>query len=146
MKKMLITAMMLATLASSAALSSAAGTAYSPAQSGNYERYVGKYPSDLFKGEPALKTRLLALLGRNYGLFMSHLGVEMPIENDQGGLVVRGCLPHSCTTEDGILVIDLGTGKLHVAILSQKFGGRFRTFSEDRAHIPAALKRAMSQP
>jgi hypothetical protein len=107
------------------------------------ESYVGKYPSDLFRGVPSLKTRLRTLLGRNYALFMGRLQTEMPIENDAGALVARGCMAHSCGVEEAVLVINLADGKLHCAILSEKFGGKFKVFSEDSAHIPGALTRAI---
>ena len=109
------------------------------------ESYVGKYPSDLLRGVPSLKTRLRTLLGRNYALFMERLQTEMPIENDAGALVARGCMAHSCGVEEAVLVINLAGGKLHCAILSDKFGGKFKVFSEDSAHIPGALTRAIKR-
>jgi hypothetical protein len=109
------------------------------------ESYVGKYPSDLFRGVPSLKPRLRTLLGRNYALFMERLQTEMPIENDAGAIVARGCMAHSCGVEEAVLVINLTDGKLHCAILSAKFGGKFKVFSEDSAHIPGALTRAITR-
>lgn len=104
-------------------------------------RYAGKYPSELFRRQPALKTRLRTLLGTNYRSFFDRLQTEMPIENDGGVLIVHGCMAHQCTIEEAILAIDLGSDTLHCAI---KFNSRFRTKSE-RADIPAALRRAMNQ-
>src|SRR5713226_730879 len=111
--------------------------------SGNQDlsRYAGKYPSELFRREPGLKTRLRSLLGANYKSFFDRLQTEMPIENDGGVLIVRGCMAHQCTIEEAILAIDLGNDTLHCAI---KFNSRFRTWSE-RGSVPAALRRAMSQ-
>ncbi len=111
--------------------------------SGNQDlsRYAGKYPSELFRREPGLKTRLRALVGTNYRSFFDRLQTEMPIENDGGVLIVRGCMAHQCTIEEAILAIDLGNDTLHCAI---KFNSRFRTWSE-RGSVPAALRRAMSQ-
>ena len=109
------------------------------------ESYVGKYPSDLFRGVPSLKPRLRTLLGRNYALFMERLQTEMPIENDAGALVARGCMAHSCGVEEAVLVINLVDEKLHCAILSEKFGGKFKVFSQDSAHIPGALTRAIKR-
>jgi len=108
----------------------------------NLARYVGQYPSDLFRGAPNLKTRLHTLLGANYRSFFDRLQTEMAIENDGGALVARGCMAHSCGIEEAILVINLDDGILHCAI---RFNSRFRTFSENRASIPAALNRAMRQ-
>src|SRR5713226_6815362 len=102
-------------------------------------RYAGKYPSELFRKEPGLKTRLRTLLGSNYNSFFARLQTEMPIENDGGVLIVRGCMAHQCTIEEAILAIDLGNDNLHCAI---KTNSRFRTWSE-RGSVPAALRRAM---
>jgi hypothetical protein len=111
--------------------------------SGNQDlsRYTGRYPSDLFRGAPGLRTRLRTLLGANYRSFFDRLQTEMPIENDGGVLIVRGCMAHQCTIEDAILAIDLGNDTLHCAI---KTNSRFRTWSE-RGSVPAALRRAMQQ-
>ncbi len=114
-------------------------------ESQRLQSYVGKYPSDLFKAEPAIKKRLKSLLGTNYSFFMNRMETEMPIENDQGALVVRGCMAHNCGIEEAVMVINLADGKLHCAIKSSKFGGKFKVFSEDKAHTPPALNRAMQQ-
>src|SRR5947207_5544872 len=104
-------------------------------------RYVGQYPSALFKSEPALKTRLRELLGANYTSFTSRLQVEMPIERDGDTLIARGCMAHQCTTEEAILAIDLTDGKPYVAIKRQ--AGGFKIYAEDKGRIPEALRRAM---
>jgi hypothetical protein len=139
-----LSALMLAVFMMSAVITSApAMTPRVNPEPQRLEAYVGKYPSDLFRGVPSLKTRLRTLLGRNYALFMQRLQTEMPIENDAGALVARGCMAHSCGAEEAVLVINLANGKLHCAILSEKFGGKFKVFSEDSAHIPGALTRAI---
>jgi hypothetical protein len=102
-------------------------------------QYAGKYPSELFRKEPGVKTRLHTLLGANYRSLFDRLQTEMPIENDGGILIVRGCMAHQCTIEEAILAIDLGNDTLHCAI---KFNSRFRTWSE-RGSVPSALRRAM---
>ena len=107
--------------------------------------YVGRYPSDLLRGEPDLRTRLHKLLGPNYQLFVDRLQTEVPIESDGNTLIARGCMAHQCTIEEAILAINLGAGTMHVAIKSNRFGGRYNTYSENRASIPAALNRAMRQ-
>ena len=108
-------------------------------------QYTRHYPSDLFRGEPGLKTRLRTLLGANYKLFFDRLQTEMPIENDGGVLIIRGCMAHQCTIEEGILAIDLADGKLYVAIKSDRYRGKYKTWSEGGGNIPAALRRAMEQ-
>ena len=114
----------------------------SPAPS-DYEKYVGKYPSELFRSVPALKTRLRQLLGANYQAFFDRMQVETPIEKDGDTIVMRGCMAHSCTIEEAILVIDLNDGTPYVAL---RFNSKFRTpFAADRSRIPDSLKRAMRQ-
>ena len=106
-------------------------------------RYAGKYPSEMFRREPGLKTRIRALLGTNYKLFFDRLQTEMLIENDGGVLIVHGCMAHECTIEESILALDLGADKIHIAIKSADFRGRFKTWSEGGGNVPDALRRAM---
>ena len=109
----------------------------------DYEKYVGKYPSELFRGVPAIKTRLRQLLGVNYKAFFDRMQVETPIEKDGDVLVMRGCMAHQCTIEEAILAIDLNDGKLYVALkMDSKIN---RTFPANRSQLPDALKRAMAQ-
>jgi len=108
-------------------------------------RYAGKYPSELFRNEPELKTRLRDLLGANYGSFMSRLQTEMPIERDGNVLIGRGCMAHQCTIEESILAIDLSGGTPYVAIKSTRYGGGFKIFAEDKNRVPEALRRAMQK-
>lgn len=108
----------------------------------NLARYVGRYPSELLKGVPSLRTRLRALLAANYRPFFDRLQTEMPIVKDEGALIVRGCKAHSCGLEEAILAINLDDGSLHCAI---KSNSTFRTFSENRSRLPSALNRAMRQ-
>jgi len=107
------------------------------------KKYVGKYPSDLFKHEPSIKTRLRKLLGANYQTFMERMETQTPIEKDGDILVMRGCAAHECTEEEALLAIDLNDGKLYVAL---RFGGKFtKTFPANRSELPEALKRAMAE-
>ena len=108
-------------------------------------RYAGRYPSDLFRHEPALKTRLRALLGANYRFFFDRLQTEVPIENDGGVLIVRGCMAHQCTIEEAILAIDLTDGRPYAAIKSTRYEGGFKLFPPDKSRLPDALRRAMRE-
>lgn len=105
------------------------------------ESHVGKYPSEMFRKVPSLKTRLRSLLGTNYRAFFDRLQVEMPITRDGNALVARGCKAHQCTIEEAILVVDLLDGQPYVAI---KLGSTFRVFADAVAHSDA-LHRAMQQ-
>jgi hypothetical protein len=112
-------------------------------EASDLEKYTGKYPSELFKKVPAIKTRLRQLLGTNYAAFMERMQTQTPIEKDGETLVMRGCAAHDCTVEEALLAIDLNDGKLYVAL---RFAGKFsRTFPANRSQLPAALKRAMEQ-
>jgi hypothetical protein len=107
----------------------------------NYSQYVGKYPSDMFKKEPALKTKLRNLLGTSYKDFFDRMQTQVPIEKDGDAIVARGCAAHECTVEEAILVIQNQT--LYVALrMESKFS---KTFPADRSKLPEALKRAMEQ-
>jgi hypothetical protein len=111
--------------------------------SSDLEKYVGKYPSELFRQVPAVKTRLRQLLGLNYKSFTDRMQVEVPFEKDGDMMITRGCMAHSCTIEEALLAIDLNDGKLYVAL---RFNGKFsKTFPASRAQLPEALKRAMAQ-
>jgi hypothetical protein len=112
-------------------------------ESSSLERYVGKYPNELFRGVPSVKTRLRQLLGTNYKAFTDRMQVETPIEKDGDTIVMRGCMAHSCTIEEAILVIDLNDGTPYVAL---KFDSKFRPiFAADKSLIPQSLRRAMRQ-
>jgi len=115
------------------------------ASTSDLERYVGQYPSALFKGRPSLKTRLRQILGMNYQSFFDRFQVEMPIERDGNTLVTRGCMAHQCTIEEAILVIDLADGEPYCAIKSTKYSGEFKIFAKDKTRIPDALRRAMQK-
>ena len=115
--------------------------AQSTPESSNLEGYIGKYPNELFRDVPSVKTRLRQLLGTNYKAFTDRMQVETPIEKDGDTIVIRGCMAHSCTIEEAILVIDLNDGRPYVAL---KFNSKFRTpFAADKSQIPQSLRRAM---
>jgi hypothetical protein len=122
----------------------AAGSPAVPAAQ-DFAAYAGKYPSDLFQGEPGLKRRLHVLLGRHYAAFMARLQTEMPIEKVGRALVVRGCMAHQCGVEEALLVINLADNKLHCGIRSERYGGKFKVFSQDPDHLPPAFKHATEE-
>lgn len=107
----------------------------------DYSKYVGKYPSEMLKKEPGLKTRLRTLLGTSYKAFFDRMQVETPIERDGEAIVMRGCMAHQCTIEEAILVIQNETPYAAIKMNSKIT----KTFPADRSKLPAALKRAMEQ-
>jgi hypothetical protein len=104
------------------------------------EKYVGKYPSELFFKVPAIENRLRALLGADYNKFFDRMQVEVPIEKDGDVIIMRGCKAHECGIEEAISAIDLNDGQPYVAL---RFGDHFKTYPADRSRLPEALKRAM---
>jgi len=108
-------------------------------------RYVGRYPSELFRNESGVKSRLHQLLGANYSSFTNRLQTEMPIERDGDVLIVRGCMAHQCTIEESILAINLNGNELYVAVKSVRYGRGFKIFAEDKNRVPDALRRAMQK-
>lgn len=107
------------------------------------ESSAGKYPSELFRRVPVLKTRLRQLLGLNYKKFTDRMQVETPFEKDGDFLITRGCMAHSCGSEEAILAIEVSDGSVYVAL---KMDSRIsKTFPANRSLLPDALKRAMAQ-
>ncbi len=109
----------------------------------NYEKFVGKYPSELFRQVPAIRTRLRELLGASYQAFNDRMQVETPIEKDGDTIVMRGCMAHLCTIEEAILAVDLNDGKLYVALRTD--GVFSKTVPANRTLLPDALRKAMTQ-
>src|SRR5262245_45150934 len=81
------------------ALSTLSLNAFTSRPTTDYSQYVGKYPSEMFKKEPGLKTKLRTLLGTSYKAFFDRMQVETPIEKDGEAIVMRGCMAHQCTVE-----------------------------------------------
>jgi hypothetical protein len=108
-------------------------------------KYDGKYAVDMFKKEDGLKQRLSNLLGSSYQLFMKRWDVTAPIEKSGDILFAEGCMAHECTSEESLLAIDTSKGIISCAILSDSFGGKFRTFSEQNSGLPSVMKKKMQE-
>ena len=109
----------------------------------NLETYAGKYPDELFRDVPAVKTRVRQLLGANYKAFTDRMQVETPFDKDGDLLITRGCMAHSCGSEDAILAIETDDGRVYVAL---KVNSRIsKTFPANQSLLPDALRRAMAQ-
>ena len=104
------------------------------------KKYIGKYPRELFKKEPAIMKRLSVLLGKDYDLLELNMVVQGPIKMEEGALVMEGNAPHAGGFEDAYLAITLAGGKLHCAIRSADFGGKLKKYSEDPKNMPAFIK------
>lgn len=109
------------------------------------QKYVGKYPYEMFKKEEGLKQRLRNLLGANYKLFMDRWDVAGEIEKHGDVLFAEGCMAHSCTVEESLLAIDTSRGIIYCAIMSDSLGGKFKTFSEANGSPPPVMKDRMKE-
>jgi len=107
--------------------------------SNSYRAYIGKDLNVLLREVPDVKRRLIKLLGRNYQLFMKNLTVSSDMEDEQGFLKMHGLAPHMGTVEEAVFLLSFSSGRLHCAILSQRFGNRYKLFSEDPNSTPTAL-------
>ena len=105
----------------------------------NYRTYIGRELNDLLKAMPDVNRRLRKLLGANYQLFMKNLTVSSELQDEQGFLKMHGLAPHMGTVEEAVFLLSFSTGKLHCAILSARFGRRYKLFSEDPNSAPTAL-------
>lgn len=105
----------------------------------NLEKYIDRDLNDLLREVPSVGNRLKVLLGSNYRLFMKNLTVSATLENRQGFLMMHGLAPHMGTVEEAVFLISLSSHKMHCAILSRRFGGKHKVFSEQPDNIPTPL-------
>ena len=105
----------------------------------NLSNYVCKDLNDLLRDDPDVKLRLRKLLGKHYQLFMKNLTVSGALNNIEGYLTMAGLAPHMGGVEEAILFISLTTGKIHCVILSKRFGGKHKVFTEDSKTVPTSL-------
>jgi hypothetical protein len=105
----------------------------------NLQQYADKDLSVLLKEVPEIGVRLKSLLGANYKLFMNNLTVSADLVNKQGFLVMHGLAAHMGGIEEAVFLISLSDQKLHCAILSRRFGDKYKIFSEDSGSVPISL-------
>lgn len=96
-------------------------------------RYVGEYPSALMSDRRlAYEARIDALLGKDKRLYADRSGVETPIYVEETSraryLVFRTCMPHNCSVEEALVLVNLASGGIHVAVLQDS--NKVRTWSE----------------
>ena len=105
----------------------------------DYQAYIGTDLNDLLREVPDIRRRLRKLLGRNYQLFMKNLSVSSNLQDEQGFLKMHGLAPHMGTVEEAVFLLSFTTGKLYCAILSERFGNKYKLFSEDPSSAPTAI-------
>jgi hypothetical protein len=82
-------------------------------------KYVGKYPDRQFLALPAVHDPLAKLLGQGVGPFLARFQVLSPMEMDGRDLVASGCVQHNCGPEQSAFTIDLDTGEVAAASVTQ---------------------------
>jgi hypothetical protein len=94
--------------------------------------------SDKFLNNPAIKTRMKKLLGKEYALFMESFETLNPITKKGNFLFSSGCLIHACTHLESAIAIDLINKTIHVAIFRQNEKDKY--FNEDGKATPKVIR------
>lgn len=122
-----------------------AGAAAAQERDLGLDRYVGKSPDKQFLALPAVHDPLARLLGDRLEPFLSRFQVLRPIDRVSRDIVAQGCVRNNCAAEQAAFAIDLDTGAVAAASLTQ---GRYMdiygksTTSYD--HLPPGLRRWIS--
>ena len=94
------------------------GPALGAEKFGHLRQFIGQYPDEQFMDLPEIQTPLKKLLGGRISQFRQNMGVYVPMDFVQGHLVATGCQPHNCRMQKTILAVNLVTGQLTVALLT----------------------------
>lgn len=94
----------------------------------HFDRYVGQDPSDFFRTEPGVRSRLRKLLKKDYREFMDRIQTTGPIHKRRGAVIVEGFRLHLSSIASRLAIKD---GKFTAALVDDD---KMRTFSEDPAH------------
>ena len=86
-----------------------------PALSMTLKKYAGKYPYEVkLLDNPALKSRLVKLLGPDFAAMKANWNVETPIEIDSGVFMASACQAHNCADNRYLLFVDLDKDNINV--------------------------------
>jgi hypothetical protein len=83
------------------------------------DKYVGKHPDRQFLALTAVHDPLAKLLGKRLDKFLRALEVTAPMEQVGRDLVASGCMAHNCTVEQSAFAIDLDSGKVVAASITE---------------------------
>ncbi|HKD68734.1 MAG TPA: hypothetical protein VKB84_17965 [Candidatus Binataceae bacterium] len=109
------------------------------------DQYVGKYPDRQFLALPAVRDPLARLLGKRLGPFLDRFQVTTPIDRVARDIVAEGCVRHNCGAEQAAFSVDLDTGEVAAATLTEGkyiniYGGSTRSYR----NLPPGLRRWIS--
>jgi hypothetical protein len=109
------------------------------------EQYVGKNPDQQFLALPAVHDPLARLMGKRLDAFVKRFQAVTPIDKVGRDIVAQGCVRDKCAAEQAAFAIDLDTGEVAAATLTQ---GRYMNIYSRKTSayddLPPGLRRWIS--
>jgi hypothetical protein len=122
-----------------------AGVAMAQEHDLKLDQYVGKYPDKQFLVLPAVHDPLARLMGGRLDAFVSRFQVTTPIERVSRDIVAEGCVQHNCAAEQAAFSIDLDTGQVAAATLTEgKFMNIYSRNTTSYNRLPPGLRHWIS--
>ena len=98
---------------------------------------VGKASIDMVM-LPAVSEQVAEILGRQQAAYEKYFAASVPVELIDGWVVGKGCIADACGAQEGIVAVDLATGKAHLAVY---FDRSVRFLGDDTAATAPAVIR-----
>jgi hypothetical protein len=119
-------------------LASAASTSWTAERQGanasdpfaNLQRFEGNPPKLWLLSDKALRPAIEKVAGEYFDVLDVNLNTSSGAHVTNGVLAIEGCFPHSCGSDEALLVIDTA-GHIYMAILTD--GKEIRYFTNDAA-------------
>lgn len=94
---------------------------------------------------PAVSSQVAEILGRQQAAYERYFASSSPVEELDGWIVGKGCIADACGSQEGIVAVELATGKAHLAVY---FDRSVRFLGQDTATTapPVIRKWAMQFP
>ena len=107
-----------------------------PAELGDANAYVKKYPIDFLEVKP-VKARLEKLLGKGEAKRLDEfIGTQQPITKNGDLLVMEGFFPHSGGSQKALVLYDMKVDKLHVLFYDEDETKTLDVYSEAWVGLP----------
>jgi hypothetical protein len=119
-----------------------AGAAAAQERALGLDRYIGKLPDKQFLSVPAVHNPLARLLGDRLDSFLARFQQLTPIDHVSNDIVAEGCVRDNCANEQVAFSIDLDTGQVAAASLTQgKYMDVYSMTTTDFGRLPPGLRR-----